>query len=112
MAPTSRIVVFANRFGHPWLSRNCPHAALTDLNVAAVVARLQFAVQAEFHAQTLAAHASLRLGASDLVAMARERERVVVTDHTLFHVTQNGSQIQLRRQCPIFFVAKRGVYGN
>ncbi len=49
----------------------------------------------------MAAHAGLGLGASDLVPMARQRDRVVVADHTILHVTENGGQIQLRRQRPM-----------
>jgi ApbE superfamily uncharacterized protein (UPF0280 family) len=37
----------------------------------------------------------------DLIAAAGETERVVVADHALFHVAENGGQIQLRRQRPM-----------
>src|ERR1039458_7874124 len=54
--PPSRIVIFANWLALLRLYSDCPHAALVDLYVAALITRLQFPVEAEFHAQTLAAH--------------------------------------------------------
>ena len=81
MAPTGGIVIFANRLARLRLGRDGPHAARADLHVATLVARLPLSVQSEFHTQSLVAHASLRLGARDLVAMAGEGERVVVADY-------------------------------
>ena len=99
--PPSRIVIFANWLALLRLYSDCPHAALVDLYVAALITRLQFPVEAEFHAQTLAAHSRLYRGALDLIATAGETERIVVADHALFRVTENGGQIQLRRQRPM-----------
>jgi hypothetical protein len=96
-APTSRIVIFANRLAGLRFGCAGPDAALADLHVATLVARLQLAVEAEFHAESLASHASLHLGARDLVAMAGQGESVVVADYPFFHVSQNGGQVQLWR---------------
>src|SRR5665811_2537436 len=85
--PASRIMIFANLLAHRWFQRDCPHATLADLHVSALIARLQLAVEAEFHAQALAPHTRLHCGANDLIAAAGEGERVVVADHALFHVT-------------------------
>src|ERR1019366_7252778 len=93
--PASRIVIFANWFALLRLHSDCPHAALADLHVAALITRLQFPVEAEFPPQSRAAHPRLYRGALDLIAAAGETERVVVADHALFHVTENGGQIQL-----------------
>jgi len=38
---------------------------------------------------------------SHQITPSGEGKRVVVADHALFHVTQNGGQVQLRRQCPM-----------
>lgn len=99
IAPPARIVIFANRLAQLRFHLDGPHPALADLQVAALIPCLQFAVQPEFHAQPLAAHPRLHLRLLNLIAAAGERERVVIADHSLFHVTENGGQIQLRRQC-------------
>src|SRR5206468_8566430 len=71
------IVIFANWLVRLRLSRG-PYTALADLHVATLVACLQRAVEPEFHTQPLAAHASLHLGARNLVATAgRSEERRV-----------------------------------
>ena len=54
------------------------------------------AVETEFHSQSLAAHSSLHRGAHDLVAAAGEGESVVVANHAIFDVTEDGGQIHLR----------------
>jgi hypothetical protein len=90
-------VIFANRLGRLRYRRRRAYAALADLEVAALITRLQFAVQPEFHAHSLAAHARLRLGTRDLVTVAGKRERVVVADDPLLHVAQYRGQFQLRR---------------
>jgi hypothetical protein len=54
--------------------------------------------RAGYHTQSLAAHASLHLGAYNLMATAGEAEPVVVADHALFHVTEDYGQVQLRCQ--------------
>ena len=53
--PPSRIVIFANWFALLRLHSDYPHAAIADLHVAALVAHLQLAVEAEYrhHMKTI-----------------------------------------------------------
>src|SRR4051794_11017471 len=69
-APTSCIVILADRLAHRWCKLDLSHTALADFHVAALIPRLQIAVETEFHPQSLAAHSSLYRGARDLVAAA------------------------------------------
>src|SRR5262245_6824760 len=98
MAPASGIVILAHRLALLRFHRDRPQAALGDLHVAALIPCLQLPVEPKFYACPLATHPWLRLRAQDLIAAAGEREGVVVTDDTLFYMTENGSQIQLLSQ--------------
>src|SRR6202165_4903042 len=62
----TRVVVFANGLAHRRrLRSHHPRAALADVQVAALIASPQLAVQPQFHTKWLAPHAGLRLFARD-----------------------------------------------
>jgi len=78
--------------------RNFAPITLADRQITALIAGMYLAIQAQFDAQALTAHPRLHFRARDAVALSGEGERVVVGDHALFNVTQNGGQFQVWRQ--------------
>ena len=83
------VVVLANRLACRGVERHGWRCAFGDGEVPALMASLQVPIQPQFHAQPLMAHAGLHILPSDLVALARERKRIIVADHARLDVTQD-----------------------
>ena len=83
----SGIVISPRSFARPgWLLCTVGRSTSADGQVAALIACVQLAIQADLDTHTLPPHSSLDIFARDLKVPAGERERIVIGDDALFDV--------------------------